>query len=210
MVYTLAMLVVTIKPPRQFASTQFNLSEDAADIVRSWAYHHIPDEDLAPEAGEKIGTNAGDSGREREPHITVRYGFHEDHPQEAARLVRDFGPVKVRVGKVSIFEAPDFDVIKLDIRSAALRRLNRLLAKFPHTDTHKTYTPHMTLAYARKGSGKKYVGMDCTGMSGQPLTFDHFIWSGKDRHCYVIPLTGRPRARMFKATRPKVYCTLAF
>ncbi len=148
-----------------FASTQCNLSEAAADIVRSWAAARIPDEVLA------------DNGRDKEPHITVLYGLHEDAIEPVQYLADGFGEIKATVGDIDVFGARDYDVVILRIESKDLHRLHGRLSTLPHTSTFPTYEPHITLAYVKSGEGAQFKGSG--PLTGEVLTFDGFSLSDK-------------------------------
>ena len=137
----------------------------------------IPDAHLAPD------------GRENEQHVTVKYGLSDNEPP--ARLiaaVANFGPVKVKFGKTSIFKNDDAHVVKIDIQSPDLHRLNKLIGRIVETpgNTHPTYIPHATIAYVKKEHSKKYDG-DGT-LSGQEASVAHVIFSGKDGRHHIVPL----------------------
>lgn len=169
--------------PREFSSTQVNLPGPVADEVRR-AAAAIPDEDLA------------DNGREDEPHITVKYGLHSDKADEVAAALADEPPVRVKLGKVTKFPEKDgrgFEVVKFDVDSPDLHRLNKKVADaVPHTDTFPTYEPHVTLAYVKPGTADKYVGEH--PLTGTEIELDRIMFSGKDRTKVEIPLTGKPKA----------------
>lgn len=131
-------------------------------------------------------------GRETEPHITLKYGLHDDNPAALKKALVGEGPIKAMIGKVSIFKGEDSDVVKLDIDSPALHRLNAKVSDaLPHTDTHPDYTPHMTLAYVKPGEGQKYVGKSIEGLTGKEVSFPAVMFSAKDRSKTHIPLFGR-------------------
>ncbi len=167
--------VVTKSPgPHKFASTQFNLEGTLRDKVLDLA-EMVEDEDLAGE------------GRETEPHVTIKYGLHDSDPGAIRELIEDFGPVTVALGKVGVFTAnadaaqrggPEFDVVYVEVLSKALRELNSILCQLPHTDTHSTYTPHITLAYVKPGAGAKYKGW--TQLEGQQAEFKEVIYSSPE------------------------------
>jgi hypothetical protein len=178
--------------PHKFASTQFNLAEagypksqgSPVPVLEEMALS-IPDEDLE------------DDGREDEPHVTVKYGLHTASPEDVRRLVEGFGYVTLRLGKTSIFPAREtdaqrggeqFDVVKVDVDSPGLHRLNALLAdNLPHTDTHPEYRPHVTLAYVKPGRGEQYVGMD--DVDGMEVLCGRLVFSDPEGVRTVIPLT---------------------
>jgi 2'-5' RNA ligase len=163
------------KAPHEFSSTQVDLPDDVAAKVRELG-RKIADDDLA------------EDGRETEPHVTVKYGLHADKASaELKRLVGGFGHAQAKLGKTSLFENGEADVVKLEVASHDLHRLNKKIAGAEdHTDTHPGYTPHVTLAYVKKGRGKKYAG-DAT-LAGHPITFDHIVFSAKDRSKQKLPL----------------------
>lgn len=97
--------------------------------------------------------------REDEPHVTVLYGIHGDTPKPVLAALRDVEPFTIRLGRLSLFQGQDHDVLKIEVHSAPLVRLNGLLrSRLCHTQTHPNYVPHVTVAYLRKGRGERYVG----------------------------------------------------
>ncbi len=166
--------------PREFSSTQINLPDELAARVRAMAAR-IADEDLAAD------------GREDEPHITVLFGTHTSNPQEVEALLADQPPVRISIGRSSIFACEKYDVVKLDVAGDDLHRLNRRLAEaLPHTSTHPTYVPHVTLAYVKPGSGSKYVGLDT--MDGTELIAHQVVFSDQHRVKTPVRLAGSPAA----------------
>lgn len=169
------------QPPREFASTQVNLPPDVGRDLQAFGAQ-IPDSDLA------------EDGREDKPHITVKFGLHDDDPAAVRALLAGEGPIRARLGKTSFFpngESGAGDVLKVDIDSPDLHRLNKKIAAArPTTDTHPTYVPHATIAYLKPGLGQKYAGSDA--LAGREITIDRIVFSGKDRSKIEIPLTGKP------------------
>lgn len=151
----------------KFSSTQINLPKELADHVKAEAAK-IPDWALAPE------------GRESEPHVTVKYGIHGNHPDGVRSAIAGHGKVAIRLGKISHFpDTGDGDVVKVEVLSPSIHRLNKKIANaVPHTDTHPDYKPHATLAYVKRGLGKKFSGGN--SLVGKEATVDHIIFSSKD------------------------------
>ncbi len=131
-----------------------------------------------------------EKGVEDELHITVKYGLHTTDAAEVAAVVKLFGPVNVKLGKTSVFSADDkdYDVVKVEVISDDLRRLNKEIcdSSLKYTDTHPTYRPHLTLAYVKKGAGKKYAGM--TDVDGMQMVFDDLVFSDKGKEKTKISL----------------------
>jgi hypothetical protein len=139
-----------------YASTDIKPTPEMSDFVLEWNKLNIPEDVLQTD-------DDGGKGREREPHITIKYGLLADEvPDELREIAKDTPPFPVFLGTVSLFTtSPKFDVVKIDVESPWLRELNRRISDaVPHEDTHPTYNPHMTLAYVQKGSCEHLVGDD--------------------------------------------------
>lgn len=168
------------KTEHSFSSTQVNLSGPAKDAVLAMA-KAIPSKELA------------EDGREDVPHVTVKFGLHFRSPSvRLRRVIEEFGVITATLGKTSLFQNDDADVLKVDVDSADLHRLNALVSKvIPTHTTHPTYIPHVTIAYLKPGLGKKYAGRD--DLAGRKLQFDRVLFSDKDGHMEEIKL-GSKRA----------------
>lgn len=163
---------------RKFSSTQVQLPEELAQLVRDHAAS-IPDAALA------------EDGRENDPHVTVKWGLHDQDHSKVARLVKGSGSVAAKLGKASVFRAskanPDYDVVKIDVESPDLHKLNKRISMLPHTDTHPGYKPHITLAYVKPGLGDKFAG-PIDGLTGHALVFHSLRFSPKGGDPTEIPL----------------------
>lgn len=102
-----------------------------------------------------------DYGYEKDPHVTIIYGFHESEidKNEMYDKIKDIiKPIEVTINKIDIFESEDYDVVKFDVPvTKELKEYRKEFLKFPNTQTYKEYHPHITIAYVKKGEGKKYV-----------------------------------------------------
>ena len=170
-----------------FSSVQVNLSGGLSDLVKACG-EAIPDEDIHQPRDGRPG------GREGGPHITARLGLTAS-AEDVKKILEDFGPIKLKLGGISFFDMPDrdYDVVKFDVISDDLVRLNAALAALPHTDTHPDYHPHATIAYVNNGTGKKYAVKDY--WDGRPcpeFTFDKVMFSGKDGDKEHIKLSAKP------------------
>jgi 2'-5' RNA ligase len=165
---------------RKFSSTQVNLPPEIA-VKQKAAAMAIPDSELAAD------------GREDKAHVTVKYGLHTENAKEVADVLKGEPPIKATIGKVSIFpakEGADYDVVKMDVDSPDLHRLNAKIAKnLDVTDTHPEYKPHITLAYVKPGEGAKYDGK-ANELTGQEVTLNNVEFSGRGGQSEGIPLTG--------------------
>ena len=103
-------------------------------------------------------------GIEKDPHITVAYGIDEKiPPQLAAKLLTLPKGAKVKVTGISVFENPEYDVLKYDIDSPKLKEIHKRIRDgigLPG-NIYKDYNPHITVAYLKKGSDtSKYEELD--------------------------------------------------
>ena len=178
---------VGAEEPHDFSSTQANLPQDIADQVRALGAR-IKDEDLA------------EDGRETQPHVTVRYGLHGEDPEAVRKLLANEPPIQATIGKASVFHTDDGDVLKLDVDSPDLHRLNGKLSTLEHTDTHPGYKPHITVAYLKHGAIDKYLfqgaeGADATvNLTGQKIDIPSIAFSSKNGEQTEIPLGGKTPA----------------
>ena len=155
----------------EFSSTQINLPSDLAEDIIKWSKNNIPEDDLYVKDGE--------FGREDEIHVTVLYGTHTNDPDDIKKVLENQKPIKYTLRKISIFSSPDYDVVKIDVTGKQLHDLNAKLKKnLEHTSTHPVYQPHVTLAYVKKGAGKKYVGN--SKFYGNTITGKELVFSSEE------------------------------
>lgn len=139
----------------KYATTDIAPPAEMADFIWDWNKLNIPEDVLV------IDEDDG-KGREREPHVTVKYGLlAQEVPDELRQIAKNTPPFPVYLGRVSLFRNSAFDVVKLDVESPGLRELNRRVSQaLPHEDTHPVYHPHLTLAYVEKGTCEHLVDDD--------------------------------------------------
>lgn len=166
-----------------YSSTQINVIDADRDLYRK-LYDYVRN---IPEDILYYGDDRERYGRETESHITVLYGLHTTNPEDVMKIVKGFGPIIAKLGKISKFECDKYDVIKVDINSPQLHSLNVLLSKLDNTNDYDTYKPHMTLAYVQKGRGNSFVGD--SEFEGLSCTFDKLIFSSKGGTKTAIYLT---------------------
>ena len=126
-----------------------------------WAYVKLPDNvsKKMVQFGKSIPTEElHENGREDEPHITLKYGLKTDDYSLIRECLNGQSGGKAHLGVSSLFENEDFDVVKVSCAGAALHRIHKFLNQLPHEDNYIIYKPHATIAYVKKGFGKKYDG----------------------------------------------------
>lgn len=162
-----------------FSSTQINFDEDLSKKFMEWSKKNIPDELLDKQAG----------GREDNFHVTVKYGLHTKNPKNVEEVIKKYGKssIDVFLKNMSLFNSEKYDVLKVDVESKDLVKLNKMLSdNLKHTDTYPTYKPHMTIAYLKKGKGDNFIGN--SEFSGKNFTSNKIIFSGQDERQHEIKL----------------------
>jgi hypothetical protein len=139
----------------KYAFAMIDVPPELGDIIVEWGKLNIPDDALATEGN-------GEGGREMEQHVTVKYGMTTDKvPPEIYDIVHKTQPFPVYIGAVTLFRNPEFDVVKCDVESPWLRKLNaQISAAVPNEDEHPDYHPHVTIAYVKKGTCDRLEGTD--------------------------------------------------
>lgn len=166
--------------PHEFSSTQITVPGALARELLEFGAR-IQDSELAEE------------GRELEPHITVKFGLHTDDSEDVRQVLQNEPPISVTFGKTAVFSAPEYDVLIVEVDSADLVRINKLIsASLDHTDTHAGYQPHATIAYLQPGLGEEYAGNGF--LEGKTFDASEIFFSSKNRGLISIPLIGKKSA----------------
>ena len=98
-------------------------------------------------------------GVQDNPHVTILYGLHAGvSPEDIKEVIGRFaGELKVRVDGIGIFENEEFDVVKMNVvPDGGLQELHDMMSELPNSNEYPEYKPHITIAYVKKGLGKKY------------------------------------------------------
>lgn len=128
-----------------------------------------------------------EEGREDKPHITVLYGLHTTNPNDIKKIIKDFGTIKATLGKISKFDnKPEYDVLKIDVKSPELHALNKALKKLPFTSDYPKYEPHATLAYVKKGHCQDLIDDDT--FVDHKVHFKSLIFSTPDKEKFKLSL----------------------
>lgn len=107
----------------------------------------------------KEDLSEGDKSLENEPHITVLYGVEaEVKEKEITKIVKKWIRPDILVTEVGLFENEKFDVLKFNVRSNTLGGYwMQSKQELPYQSNFQIYEPHITLAYLKPGTGKKYL-----------------------------------------------------
>jgi len=150
--------------------------EDQAKRFSSWAREKL---EKGSGVASAFGNDSAGDGVEDEPHVTVYYGFNLGFDtSRLAKLLRRRVPLTVTLGKVTRFECPEYDVLKVDADSCDLEVLNKTIGeRFADdvTPSQHEFHPHLTLAYVAKGSNKGLDGS--TDFQGEQFRVGSLMFS---------------------------------
>lgn len=165
--------------PHSYGTTQVQLPDDVAAKL---AAIPIDDADLYLPEG----------GRETDSHVTLRYGLLEHDPAKLADLVANHGTVSFTLGKTSMFAAPDYDVVFVEVNGPDLAdlRADIELGMDCRPDDHGAYRPHATVAYVKPGTGPKYTGLDA--LDGVEVTANSIVMSDAEGGRTGVSLLDQP------------------
>ena len=103
-------------------------------------------------------------GLQPRPHLTLLYGVHKEVEDEDIQkcfegMTED--DFKVQIEGVSLFENPEFDVVKLGVtKTDKLQEVYDRLSQLPNSNQFPEYKPHITIGYVKRGLGQKYLNPD--------------------------------------------------
>jgi 2'-5' RNA ligase len=105
------------------------------------------------------------------------------------KKLEDYKPIELKTGEVGMFETDKYDVIKIDVKPTKelLAYRKDLIENTKNTQTYDTYTPHMTIAYVKKGKGNKYIKK--IKVEEMELEFDTIKYSDSNYKKKTIKLT---------------------
>jgi 2'-5' RNA ligase len=147
------------------------IDEEISRKILDFNYNLIEDKHLY-----KDGKNYG---REHHPHVTIKYGFTKSYTEkQMKKMLGKIKPFKVKVTEIDIFENDKCDVIILNIKSDVLEKLNKKFSELPNEDEYPNYKPHITLAYVKKGTGKKFIKNSKT-FSNVPIKYIQYSDKGE-------------------------------
>lgn len=182
---------------KEFSNKEINLNMNKmAKTVSgnySWCYIELPKyiEKKILEFGNQIDKEdlfeeEAEGGLEMDTHITLKYELLTDRVKDIKDIFKKEKGGKVTITKSSIFETEDYDVVKMSVESDDLQRLHNKVNNLPHEDKYPEYIPHCTIAYVKKGCGKKYDGQFKLDKS---FRFNEIFFGNRDNRNYRILLT---------------------
>jgi 2'-5' RNA ligase len=116
--------------------------------------YDIKDEDLYQEKEGDI------YGRQKNPHLTLLFPIKNKNPYLSFKVLDRvlIKPIDIKVDKIDFFDTPKYDVLKFSVISNDYLDLihSELKKNIPNADKFDIYKPHITIAYLKKGTAKKY------------------------------------------------------
>lgn len=99
-----------------------------------------------------------EDGIEKDPHITILYGLHNHSDINKLKYILERLPkIKFKIIGMSKFNNNEFSVVKLDIDSPDLIKLNSFIRKkFNYKNNFPNYSPHITIAYIKPEYSQSY------------------------------------------------------
>jgi 2'-5' RNA ligase len=133
----------------------------------------IADEDVYKPDDEQYG-------KETWPHVTVLYGIVSEDFDAVYLLLENEKSATISFdNKTSIFEQDEYDVVKIDVKSEELKKMNKMLwDEFEVKTDHPDFHPHLTIAYVKKGTGEKYNGLE---VHLKPVKVSEMVFSNHNR-----------------------------
>lgn len=118
-------------------------------------------------------------GRDGEPHVTVLYGIKGKSFRFLSKLAGR-GVIRAKLGSISVFDNENYIVLKVDVISDGLCKLNKFVKTLVNYDSkYPVYIPHITLAYLQHNilCHNYYKRFICDIFSGDEVIFDrlHYV-----------------------------------
>lgn len=125
--------------------------------VKNWKEitSYIDPEDVYEEEGDST------YGIQNNPHLTLLYPILNNVKFEEVKSILDEivnKNINIKIDKIDTFENEKFDVVKFNVENNEyLNRIHELLKlNLPNEDKYDIYRPHITIAYLKRGTSKKY------------------------------------------------------
>lgn len=184
-------------PKYKFASTQANLPAEASAKVVEAGKRLIPDSDLAADPKK------GDTGREDNPHVTVKYGVEEDSTKLRTALAQH-EPFDATLGKLKVFpptkNSEGRAVVVAEVHAPQLHDLHKAVhEQIGAKEDDFQYSPHVTLAYIKPEAAKKYDGSSV--LEGTQFPVRSIALTKRNGTQVEVPL-GAMRSKATPATKP--------
>ena len=167
--------------------------------------------DALPEEYLFRGNEDAPEGRQKDAHITLKYGIVSFDPEEAERVVESVEPFEVALGRMGVFHNEESIVLKLGVQSKGLMALNKRVCLLMDTvSRYREYYPHVTVGYLKKDERDTYYyrTMYDDRLEGESFWVDQLEFSTPAGNKYVIALNGS-RSKVAKEMVARVDVTVS-
>lgn len=149
-----------------------------------WKFHIrdlVDENDIYEDSTDKKNSY----GYEDDAHVTVLFGFN-DKEENIDRIPKYCVPIDnlddIYSDKIDFFENEEYDVLKYNILSDKLAKMNKTFTdNFEYENSYSEYHPHITIAYLKKGMGKKYKKVFKNKVKFNPM---YYVYSDANRKNY--------------------------
>jgi len=125
---------------------------------------------------------------ERDPHVTLIGGIKDADWSTMRDLMEGMKPGSIMLGEPNVFELPDYDVLKLPVLyTGGLKSMHEFLrANTSNVQKFPDYHPHLTVAYLKKGTGRKYLQMQLPEVLKGMVPIRTMVYSKQNRHIPIL------------------------
>ena len=123
---------------------------------------------------------------EDKPHITLLYGIKADDPEDLEEMLSIVRPIRVTLGKTSLFRTEEHDCLKIDVEGNQLLMLRAYLESGIEFEDAHEYHPHVTVAYLQPGEGPRYA--NDPALEGETVLVSEVCFYNREGERVVIRL----------------------
>jgi hypothetical protein len=164
-----------------FCSLQFNYDEGLSNLVKQFCQFVIPDKYVYDKEGY---------GRDSNIHTTILYGIETPLSPLQRLYLNNYPSFQVELGQISFFNNDEFDVMKIEVKSESLVKLNNELKyKVDYQNHYPKYEPHCTICYLKKNTYHKLNFME-NYFYGKPFTVNTVEFVSRDGSRELLRLKG--------------------
>lgn len=180
---SIKLIIEKIGATYDYSCVLIELPKELSDYVKEWGNKNIPEENIFKDPKDPS------FGRENHIHVTAKYGIHDAQPDKVKEILKDFGEIGIKLGKISRFKTnDDFDVLKIGIISNKLHKLHKKLKEdTKNKEDYNVYKPHVTVAYVLPNSSNNLLNDD--EFDGEEFTTDKVKFQSKNGSNHTIHLT---------------------
>lgn len=131
-----------------------------------------------------------DPGIEEDSHVTLLYGIVGNDPSPIKDVLKEVVPFSLMTNGLSLFERPEYDVLKIDIISPGADLVHSILrSRVENKWEYPVYVPHITVAYLKKGLGRIYCAPgNMPEFRGNLFSVREVVFSDSQEKKTIIPL----------------------